>query len=342
MLDPALAPVGSSTAADRRRDAPPPAPAPGKPPWRPSLSLDLDWNELRMPALLVAGMLALVAAPVLGYALGQRDEAPAPAVARSQSLQVGYTAPWQPSGAAIAGLGVDGALGLRRPDGTVLVAGRLRDPGPGFDPAPAELRNRAARRLQPARVRLADRDGVRYAAPLRAGGSLWMIAFPDSKGWTTVACRSTESPPDAVCASVAATLRSRTASPVALGPDKRTAARLNSAIRRLSSVRLAAKPGLRSRSYATRARTLRRLANANTAAARALAALKLRPQEPAVFANMVKALRSEASILRRLSRAAAGRRRATYEQARGGLRTAERGVRAAERDLRAAGYTAGS
>jgi hypothetical protein len=192
------------------------------------------------------------------------------------------------------------------------------------------------------RVRLGDRDGVRYAVPLRAGGSLWMIAFPDSKGWTTVACRSTDGAPGAVCANVAATLRSRSGSPVALGPDKDTAARLNSAIRKLSSARLAAKPGLGSRSYATRARTLERLASADAAAARTLAALKLRPQEPAVFARMVKALRAEASVLRRLSRAAAGRRRATYDEARGALRRAERGVRAAERDLRAAGYTGGS
>jgi len=211
-----------------------------------------------------------------------------------------------------------------------------------LDPAPVELRSLAARRPQPVRVRLADRDGVRYAVPLRAGGSLWMIAFPDSKGWTTVACRSTDGVPDAACASVAATLRSRSGSPVTLGPGKDTAARLNSAIRRLSSARLAAKPGLRSRSYATRARVLRRLANADTAAVRSLAALKLRPQEPAVFANLAKALRSEASILRRLSRAAAGRRRATYNEARDALRRAERGVRAAERDLRAAGYTSGS
>ena len=342
LLDPALAPAGSSTAADRRRDAPAPAPTAGEPRWRPSLSLDLDWEGLRMPALLVAGMLVLIGAPLLGYAIGHRDEPAAPATARSQSLEVGYTAPWKPSGATIAGLGLDGTLGLRRPDGTVLVAGRLRDPGPGFDPAPADLRNLAARRPQPVRVRLADREGVRYAMPLRAGGSLWMIAFPDSKGWTTVACHSAEAAPDAVCARVAATLRSRTGSPVALGPDKRTAARLDSAIRRLSSARLAAKPGLRSRSYATRARTLRRLASADTAAARSLAALKLRPQEPVVFTNMVKALRSEASILRRLARAAAGRRRATYDEARGALRTAERGVRTAERDLRAAGYTGGS
>ncbi|MEA2223580.1 MAG: serine/threonine kinase PknH [Solirubrobacteraceae bacterium] len=342
VLDPALAPAGSSTAADRRREPPAPASAPEEPLWRSALSLDLDWDGLRTPALLVAGMLALVAAPLLGYALGHRDEPAGLATARSQSLQVGYTAPWRPSGATIAGLGVDGAVGLGRPDGTVLVAGRLRDPSPGFDPAPAELRSRAARRPQPVRVRVGDRDGVRYAVPLRAGGSLWMIAFPDTKGWTTVACRSTGGPPAAACASVAATLRSRSGSPVALGPDKGTAAQLNSAIRKLSSARLAAKPGLGSRSYATRARALERLASADTVAARALAALKLRPQEAATFAGMVKALRAEASILRRLSRAAAGRRRATYNQARGALRRAERGVRTAERDLRAAGYTGGT
>jgi hypothetical protein len=342
VLDPALAPAGGSTAADRRREPPPPASAPEEPLWRSALSPDLDWAGLRTPALLVAGVLALIAAPVLGYALGHRDEPTGLATAGSPSVQVGYEAPWRPAGATIAGLGVDGAVGLRRPDGTVLVAGRLRDPGPGFEPAPAGLRSVAARRPQPVRVRLGDRDGVRYAVPLRAGGSLWMIAFPDSKGWTTVACRSTDGAPGAVCASVAATLRSRSGSPVALGPDKGTAARLNSAIRRLSSARLAAKPGLGSRSYATRARTLERLASADTAAARTLAALKLRPQEPAVFARMVKALRAEASVLRRLSRAAAGRRRATYDQARGALRRAERGVRAAERDLRAAGYTGGS
>jgi predicted Ser/Thr protein kinase len=335
----AAAAVGGYTAADRRREAPAPASAPATARWRPSVSL--RWDELQVPALAVAGALALVGAPVLGYALGHRDAPAAAATARSQSLQIGYTAPWQPSGATIAGLGIDGAVGLRRPGGTVLAAGRLRDPAPGFDPAPAALRDQAARRLQPERVRLGDRDAVRYTAPLRAGGSLWMVAFPDAKGWTTVACRSAEGRPDDACATVAATLRSRSATPVALGPDKRTAAALNRAIRKLSSVRYAARRGLSSRSYETRGRTLRRLANANSAAAGMLAKLELRPQEPALFSNLVKVLRSEAAILRRLARAATRRQRVTYNSTRDALRTAERGVRAAEQDLRAAGYTGG-
>ena len=339
VLAPAPAAVSGYTAADRRREAPAPASAPAAPRWRPSVSL--SWDELQVPVLAAAGILALVGAPVLGYALGHRDTPAAAATARSQSLQVAYAAPWRPSGATIAGLGIDGAVGLRRPGGTVLAAGRLRDPAPGFDPAPAALRDQAARRLQPERVRLGDRDAVRYTVPLRAGGSLWMVAFPDSKGWTTVACRSAEGRPDDACAAVAATLRSRSGTPVALGPDKRTADALNRTIRTLSNVRYAARRSLGSRSYETRGRTLRRLAEANAAAAGALAKLQLRPQEPALFSNLVKALRSEAAILRRLARAATGRRRATYDSARGALRKAERRVRASEQDLRAAGYTGG-
>jgi len=266
-----------------------------------------------------------------------------PRTARSQSLQVSYAPPWEPSGATIPGLGIDGAVGLRRPDGTVLAAGRLRDPSPGFDPAPAALRQTAARDPRAARVRLGDRDAVRYAVPLRAGGSLWMVAFPDSKGWTTVACSAPDGRPDGVCADVAATARSRTQTkPIAIGPDKEVAEGLDLVVRRLNRARATARPRVRSRTAATRARGLRNLATADLAAVRSLGRLKLRPQEPALFDGMVTALRGEAGTLRRLARAALGRRRATYNRERGSLRLAERRVRRAMTDLRAAGYTGGS
>lgn len=192
-------------------------------------------------------------------------------------------------------------------------------------------------------MHLGGRDAVRYAVPLRAGGSLWMIAFPDSKGWTTVACRSTSGRPDAACATVAATVRTRSAgAPLVLGPDKTIAAGVDRAIRRLNTARRTARPGLRSRSTASCARSFRTLASADQAAARTLAGLPLRPQEPALFEATVKALRAEAAILRRLARAARGRRRATFDSARGELRAAERRVRRAVGDLRADGYTAAS
>jgi hypothetical protein len=158
----------------------------------------------------------------------------------------------------------------------------------------------------------------------------------------TVACRAPRTHPDKPCATFAATLRPRgSAKPVALGPDKRISTVLNGAMRNVNRVRLQSRPGLRSRSVATRARTFQRLNRANADAVRALTKLRLRPQEPALFDNLVKALRSEAAILRRLARSAARRRRGTYNGARDALRMAERDVRAAVRDLRAAGYTDG-
>lgn len=332
MVDPALAPAGEATAFDRRREPPAPPPSPPRERWRPP-AVSVPWDDLRVPLLVVAALGAVLGAPLLGYALGDSDEPPAPATARSQSLQVSYAPPWEPSGATIRGLGIDGAVGLRRPDGTVLAAGRLRDPGSGLHPAPASLRDEVARELQPTRVRLGEREGIRYAVPLRAGGSLWMIAFPDTKGWTTVACRSTEGRPDGHCASVAATVRSSTASPIALGSDASVSKGLDRIVRRLNRARAKAKPRIGSRSTATRARGFTGLADADLGAARSLARLKPSPPEPARFAGAIAALRAEAKILRSLARAARNRRRVAYNRLRGSLGLAERRVLAAVRDL---------
>ncbi len=345
LVDPALAPVSGLTAADRRRAAPAAPAAPPSPGWRARLRAGAPATATSRSTLIAAAAAAAcVLAAVLGYVLGDRDDrAAGPGTARSQSLQLGYSPPWQPSGATIPGLGVDGAVGLRRPDGTVLVAGRLRDPAPGFDPAPKALRERAARRLEPVSVRIADRAGVRYAAPLRAGGSLWMVAFPDTKGWTTVACSSPAPQPGGVCATVAATARSRSGSPVTMAPARATAAALDRQIRPLNRVRLGARPAIKSRTPATRAEALRRLADADVTAAGGLARIDgLRPQEPALFQALARALRSEAGVLRRLANAAAKRRRNTFNTTREELKAAERRVRLAERDLRSAGYTRAS
>jgi len=328
VLDQALAPAGGATAADRRREMPAPAPpAAGRRPR----AAGLPWDDLRLPALLVAAMVAIIGVPMLGYALGDSDEPSGPATARSQSLQISYAPPWKPAGATIRGLGVDGAVGLRRPDGTVLVAGRLRDPAAGLDPAPTALRREAARGLQAVRVRLGDRDAVRYAVPLRAGGSLWMVAFPDSKGWTTVACNAPNGRPDSACATVAATIRSRTGTPIRLGVDPRVAAGRNQAIRRLNRARSSARPRLRARSTATRARALGSIASANQAAAKALEQLKPPAQERALRDAAVRALRAETRILRSLARAARSRQRATHNRLRASLRLAEGRVRGAVR-----------
>jgi len=349
LLDSALAPLGDATAADRRRAAPAPAAAPAGPRVRlPSMPLPrlrvppagrrarapaVPWADLRLPALLVAGFLLVLGAPMLGWALGDRDVPSGPATARSQSLQVSYTPPWKPSGATIRGLGIDGAVGLRRPDGTVLAAGRLRDPSSGSDPAPQALRDVAGRRLQPARVRLGDREAIRYAVPLRAGGSLWMVAFPDTKGWMTVACTAPNGRPDGACASVAATLRSRSGKPIALGTDKRLGQVLDRVIRRLNRVRLAARPRIRSRSTSTRERAFGALASADRKAAGSLERLQRRPQAPAQLKATVIALRAEADILSRLARATRARRRGPYNRLRGSLRLAQRRVANAVRDL---------
>jgi hypothetical protein len=293
----------------------------------------VPWSHLRLPALIVAGAVLVLGAPLLGWALGDRDEASGSATARSQSLQVSYAPPWQPSGVAIRGLGIDGAVGLRRPGGVVLAAGRLRDPSPGLDPAPQALRDVSARRLQPARVRLGDREAIRYAVPLRAGGSLWMVAFPDSRGWTAVACTAPAGRPDGACASVAATLRSRSGKPIALGADNRVAQAVARAIRRLNRARVAARPKIRSRSTATRAGAFGALARADLMAAASLARLKLRAQEPAPVEAAVTALRAEAKVLRKLEGATRARRRTTYNRLRGSLGLAQRRIATAVRHL---------
>lgn len=321
-------PPSGETRTDRRRPgtAPDAHPAPTR-------------RAVRLRRALLAGTAALlVGAPIAGYRLGRPEPPPQPAQLRSQNLAITHDALWTPAPTRIDGLDVDDAIGLRDRRGTVLLAGRLRAPAAGLDPLPAALRRRLSGTLAPQAVRLGGRTGQRYAARLRAGGALWLIAFPDSRGWAAVGCSAPAGRPDRRCASVAATLRVTAASPVALGPDRRVATTLDRTIAGLSRARVAARPRLRARSRTTRDRAAQALASSHRRAARTLRGLASRPQERPLLARLAATLDSEARVLGRLGRAARRNRRADYNAAREGVRLAERRVAAALAALRGAGY----
>ena len=294
--------------------------------------------RLRLPAsaALVGVAVLALASPMIGWVMGREDSAPEPSAARSEAVEVTYDEPWTETATAIDGLELDDAIGLDDTRGTTLVAGRLTDPAPGFDPLPARLRERMAD-PKPTPVRLGSRIAVRYGGT-PGSTTLWVALFPDTKGWTAVACESARGDPRRACVPVASTLRVNSATPVAVEPAEQTAETINSTIASLNRGRASARAKLRARSARVRASAARALSNTSAEAADVLGRLRLRPQEQPLFDALTKALRSQAKSLSSLADAALERRRRRYDRARAAVRTADRRILRAIDRLRVVGY----
>jgi len=292
--------------------------------------------------VLGATALAIVAAPFLGYTVGQNSDRPRPPSAhtvRSGPVSLTYASGWKPSRDRVLGLALSHALSLRHISGLVLSAGRLDRYAAGVEPAPAVVRARLAR-PRAERMRFGTRQALIYSGEDSAGGTVWLAFLPDRRGWTAVACRTaaTDAPLQRLCAPVAATMRVANSAPVPLGPDLRLARKLNDVVSALRFARNGAQSDLRARRLSVRAAALTRLARAHARAAKRLAAAAPRPQDAPLVRRLQRALTKEATTFRALAGSARARNRRAYARHLGRLRRADRETAAALRGLRHGGY----
>src|SRR4051794_14724238 len=321
-------PAREPTFADVRRPAPSPAAGPA------------ERSGLVDGLLLGGAVLLLVAAPLLGYALGHSDPAPQPQRAASPALTLAHDATWTPSRSAIVGLDLRNAVLLRRKDGVRLAAGRLPRCAAGFDPVPAGLRKRFEGKSADATIRLGAATASRHAAAVSARDRLWLALAPDSKGWIAVACEGPGADRPTACPAVASTLAVKGASSVTLGPSPEIATQISGLLDDLSAARRNARSGERSSSLITRAHAINRVAAAHDRAAKRLAALDVRPQERPVVDELATALRRQTPRLERLATATVRRRPDDYEAAGSAVRRQEARIRAALARLRSIDYAA--
>ena len=326
--------AGNLTTADARR--------PSGAPADPAPEADQSAARRKLVAALpwIGVALLLVAAPVAGYALGHTPKPPAPQTAKAGALTMTHEAAWRPASGAIEGLKLDDAVTLRRADGVKLVAGRVPEFAPGFDPLPQAVQARLAAPAKATVVRLGDRQAVRYAGALKSGDGLWVALAPDSKGWTAVACEGPGVDRGTGCSALAAGLRVSGATPVALGADPETAKSLSATLTRLGSARDQAAVGLGAKSAAKRAGAAGRMATAHDAAASAVRKVQARPQEASLLAGLARELDAEGQAFTRLKAAAGRRDAAAYRRARSAVKEHEAAVDAALKRLRRAGYGA--
>jgi hypothetical protein len=327
-VDPVFPAPREPTFADVRRPAPAPAAGPAE-------------RSALVGGLWVAGaVLLLVAAPLLGYALGHSDPAPRPQRAASPALSLAHDATWKPTRSAIVGLDLRNAVLLRRKDGVRLAAGRLPRYAAGFDPVPAGLRKRFEGKTADATVRLGAATASRHAAAVGGRDRLWLALAPDSKGWIAVACEGPGADRPTACPAVASTLAVKGASSVTLGPSPEIATQISGVLDDLSAARRNAGSGERSSSLITRAHAINRVAAAHDRAAKRLNTLEVRPQERPVVDELATALRRQTPRLQRLATAAVRRRPGDYKAAGAAIRRQEARIRAALARLRSIGYAA--
>ena len=338
------APAEPATGSARRRSKPfvPPLPTPEEEAaaLQAARARPLGW-PLGRPLAIAAAVAALLAPLLLGYALGGEDAGPAApraTHAASDSVELTVPAGWRTAGVEIAGLALAGPIGLRHDGGVELAAGRLRDPAAGLDPTRAPLR---ARIREPRKdvVQIAGRRALRYAGELPAGGTLWLVLLPDSKGWTAVACRGPSGARlDELCGRLARSLEPVDATRAQLGPDDALGATLRDELATLAKARRAAHDRLRARSARTRGRAAATLAGATASAAGELADVEVRTQDQPLVGELVAALEDEAKALDRLAGAAERNDRSAYRRRRNAVRSADKLVVQALRALRRGGY----
>ena len=327
----AIAQPADHTAADRKRQAPErteeaPPRAPARAPRR---------------GLLIGGAAALLlAAPVVGYALGGGSgDGPVTRTAKSTAVNVSYGADWRPAQGSIPGLALRGDVGLVHGSGVVLAAGRVKDPAPGLDPAPAAFRNAFDDGAKSVPAKLGQRSVLRYAGSLKSGGNAWVTFFPDTKGWSAVGCRSAATVElESRCRAIAASVESPGVEPIELAPDKALGAALATMVKSLGKVRLDQRERLTAKAVDKRVTAARALADAHEAGVRTLAAVSVRPQDKALVKSLTSALADEAEAFSRMESAAEDRDRTRYARATAAAKRADARVAKALDSMRRGGY----
>ena len=293
-------------------------------------------------------MVLIVVAAVVGFVLArtlEKPSRPSNALTRTASaglLAVHYPGDWSAQQSRpLAGLALDDriAVGPRGSGGDRMAIGTARATSLGT--LPAAFLASLPRRPTPQIVELGPYRFDRYLDlhPRRAGAvvSVYLLATTHA---TIIATCSSPRPSEtftAACERVLRTLRLARGVKIAENVDAAYALELNQILATLNEARLANGPDLLKRNLATRAHAARKLAGAESTAARS--ARKL-PAGIAVSANdtLVAALREASRGYDALARAALTHDPSGYERAQHTLSQAQGRLTGAFKDLARLGY----
>ena len=322
-----------ATAHDRRRT---PATAPVEPPQP-----KRRWWMIA--AALAAFAIVATAATVL---LTSSRKADTPRTAQSGPLMITYGASWEaspaPGGAPVAIVGMQLLDPLVMSDAhvadVVVRIGKLGNVGAQAGALPARSSRALTKAPKPETARLGRLVGSRYRGRIDGGGSAQLWIFPTTKGEMVVAC-TVQSSPLGACDTAVTDARLIAGHPVAPGPDRALAARLDTVLKPIAASR--AKAPLVRRDVRARSAAARSLASTDRRASRALRALQPTAFDAKAVASLATALAQESRGLARLARAATARDRAAYVRATSTVRTAGPKVRRGLTSLRRLGYTVG-
>jgi hypothetical protein len=222
-----------------------------------------------------------------------------------------------------------------------LDAGQLSHPRPGPDPLPTAYTARWPLAPQIDRVRFGAIRALRYGATLAGGLSVERTyVVPTTKGYIAISCRA---PVDALarldhaCDAIAATLRLRDATPLALGSSA-TAQAVGTVLARLDAARTSAARGLSSTSRVARAAAARTLAAAHARAARKLSAVPAGPLDGGALHDLREGLTMISANLATLATAVSADQTRRYRLSRTRVAAGDRAIARALSQLRAAGY----
>jgi len=296
-------------------------------------------RRLATGALLAALGLAVLAvlAFVGGRATGEDEAAKLTTSVSSDSISLRAPSDWEATSAgeqpAIPGLGLRDAVGVAPAarDASGTTAGLTDAQGPRL--LPAELVERAGGGLpRPTPIKLGELEALRYRGVQLRGfdRDLTLYAAPSSVGVVTAACYSpaAEAGFEATCESIAQTLELLQGKPYPLATTARTQRALTAAMTGLRQARHSGRQQLGHASTGdAQAAAAVRLAEANAAAHKRLAALPVSPAIAGQVDAALSALAASEAAYRRLAKAARAGDAAGFE-------AAEREVEAGEEKLR--------
>ena len=275
--------------------------------------------------------------------------APPPALASSASsgaVELRFPSGWRRTASPprIPGLAIDDQVALTGPTGARVVAGRTRATGPALLPATL-LERLADPPRRDDRVRLGGLTAYRYKGIDVRGldRPLTLLVVPTTAGVATVACLGAVggSRIADACERIAGSIGLVRGRPIALGPDRIYAKRLNRATARLNRSRSSLGRQLaRARSRSGQARRAGDLAAAYAAASRSIdrAGRSVGPAARPGHDAVVGAVSRGERAYRSLAAAARHGQARRYRAARRDVARADRAVAAALASLRPLGY----
>jgi hypothetical protein len=333
---PAAEPVRGATRLVPRRPEPPPRVS--REAGDPAAIVMEHWP-------LAAAIAIAIVLPLLALLRGPADGGASQEAAGSL-VKVGYGSPWkaQPETAPpIPGLDIErpAALSTAGAAGQTAVvrAGRLLAPNPVAGGLPSGVARSFAAGAPPAKtVRVGRIVGRRYDGALTDSRNLSVLVVATDRGDVAVACErpASGSPPQRVCDGILGSLRLTGARALPPGPDAQLAQGLDAALGPLAGARSQA--ALADASLQGRAESMRLLATASDSAAGKIGELQPRPPDRPAVRRAAAALAAEARALMALADATFIRDRASYDAARGEVRSAQLRLRAALRELGRRGY----